>query len=96
MNAQPGKGRGGAAGGPPPRMDEPGASQAHGKSHYRELPQGITPAMVQNFHAGLRSTAKLLEEEALHQLQGKVNPGDRKLLEGVVRDARRMMKEAKP
>ena len=59
-------------------------------------PQGITPAMVMESQAAFHSTAKLLEEVALQKLEGKVNAGDRKLLEKVVRDARHVMRRAKP
>jgi len=57
---------------------------------------GITPAMVQDFHAGLHETAKLLEEVALKKLKGKVSRGSREVLEEVVQDARRMMRRARP
>ena len=58
----------------------PATCQAHEKSDYRELPQGITPAMV-------------LEEMALVILrEEKLDLEDRDILEKVVRVARAIKK----
>jgi hypothetical protein len=58
--------------------------QAHGKSHYRALPEGVTPATV-------------LEEMALVVLrEAKLIDEDRETLEKTVRVARSLKKLSSP
>ena len=71
------------------------SSQAHEKGHYRELPPGITPAMVQDFQEKTLSVALKLEETIQAKLQEpNLTAKDLRDLKGALRGARKVQSMA--